>query len=138
MTWHQGRPRLKLTGHRSAEEVDAIFASCLVDVAYVVDTTPTAVFVVADDPAWPTDPADYEWLCSIIRETLADHKMNRIEFVLCTRDVSVDKILQRTQPIEKASRWMCVDRQASAWRRAHLETLMTGRILSFLRTAGCH
>src|SRR4051794_2081447 len=72
MAWYEGRPRLKLTGHRSAEEVRAVFESFLVDVAYAVEVTPDAVFVAADDPRWPADPEDYEWLCSIVRGTLAD------------------------------------------------------------------
>ena len=49
MEWHTGRPRLQLTGHRLAEEVEAVFASSLVDVAYVIETTTDAIFVVADD-----------------------------------------------------------------------------------------
>ena len=79
MEWHEGRPRLKLTGHRSSEEVDAIFSSSMVDVAYVVETVGDAVFIVADDPAWPTDPADFEWLCSVTRDTLAKYGITGIE-----------------------------------------------------------
>jgi hypothetical protein len=79
MEWHEGRPRLKLTGHRSAQEVDAIFSSSMVDVAGVVDVVDDAVIIVADDPTWPTDPADFEWLCSIVRETLAGNGITGIE-----------------------------------------------------------
>jgi hypothetical protein len=82
MAWYDDRPRLKLTGHSSADEVDAVFASSLVDVAYVIETTEAAVFVVADDPAWPTDGADYEWLCSVIKDTLAEYGMLGIELSL--------------------------------------------------------
>jgi hypothetical protein len=68
-----------LTGHRSGEEVDAVFASSLVDVAYVIEVTPDAVLVVADDPAWPTDQVDYHWLCSVIQETLGAHGIAGVE-----------------------------------------------------------
>lgn len=79
MSWHQGRPRLKLTGHRSAEDVDMVFASSLGDVAHVVEVVSDAVYIVADNPAWPTDQADYEWLCSVIKETLAADGITGIE-----------------------------------------------------------
>jgi hypothetical protein len=85
MTWHEGRPRLKLTGHCSAEEVDAIFASFLVDVAYVIEETAEAVYIVADDAAWPTDRTDYDWLCSIIKETLANNGIQGVELSLVPR-----------------------------------------------------
>ena len=79
MEWHEGRPRLKLTCHRSAEEIDAIFASFMVDVAGVVGPEDDSVLVAADDPAWPVDAADFEWLCGIIRDTLASHGITVIE-----------------------------------------------------------
>jgi hypothetical protein len=70
MEWFDGRPRIKLTGHRSAEEIDTIFSRSLVDVAYVIDATSDAVFIVADDPEWPSNAEDRDWLFSIINETL--------------------------------------------------------------------
>lgn len=79
MEWYEGRPQLRLTGHRSAEEVEAVFASSLVDVAYVIEAKADAVTIVADDPKWPIDPADYQWLCSVIKETLADNGINGVE-----------------------------------------------------------
>jgi hypothetical protein len=82
MEWHTGRPRLQLTGHRSAEEVKAVFASSLVDVAYVIETTTEAIFIVADDLSWPVDSNDYDWLCSVIRETLAAHGIYGLELSL--------------------------------------------------------
>lgn len=82
MSWHAGRPRLKLTGHPSPEQIDAIFSSELVDVAYVVEATPEAVSFLADDPDWPNDPTDYEWLCSLIRDTLAEHGIRDVAFSL--------------------------------------------------------
>jgi hypothetical protein len=77
-----GHPRLRLTGYRSAENVDAVFSSCMVDVAYVVGTSSDAVFIAADDPAWPADRADYDWLCSIITEELASHGIKGVELSL--------------------------------------------------------
>jgi hypothetical protein len=78
MAWYDGRPRLKMIGHTSADAVEAIFASSMVDVAYVVETTNDALYIVADDPKWPANPAEYEWLCSVIQETLGDHGIGRI------------------------------------------------------------
>jgi hypothetical protein len=85
MEWHKGRPRLRLAGYRSANEVEEIFASFLVDVAYVVGGTPDALHVVADDPAWPADSEDYNWLCEVIRETLATHGIMDIELALLSQ-----------------------------------------------------
>jgi len=82
MEWYEGRPQLRLTGHRSAEEVEAVFASSLVDVAYVIEATGDIVSIVADNPEWPVDAADYAWLCSVIKETLADNGINGIELSL--------------------------------------------------------
>ena len=82
MEWHFGWPRIRLTGYRSAEDVETVFAFSLVDVAYVIEATPEAVYIVADDPAWPTDPKDYEWLCSVIRETLAADGIKGVELSL--------------------------------------------------------
>ena len=55
MAWYEGRSRLKLTGYRSAEEVEVVFGSVLVDTAYVIEVTADAVYIVADSPTWPTD-----------------------------------------------------------------------------------
>jgi hypothetical protein len=82
MEWYEGRPQLKLTGYRSADEVDSVFDSCTVDVAYVVEKATDAIFIVADDPEWPLDQADYEWLCSIVKETLATNGITGIELSL--------------------------------------------------------
>jgi len=73
MDWHSGRPRLKLTGHCSAEEVERVFSTSMVDVAGVVEANPEAVYIAADDDGWPNAQADYEWLCSVVRETLAQN-----------------------------------------------------------------
>lgn len=79
MEWHEGRPRLRLTGHRSVEEVVAIFASAIVDVAGVVEVVGDEVLIAADDPSWPADVADVEWLCGVIRNTLASHGITGVE-----------------------------------------------------------
>ena len=82
MSWHSGRQRLKLTGYPSAEQVNAIFASSLVDVAYVVETTPEVAYIVADDSDWPSNPTEYEWLCSMIRDTLAEHGIRDVALAM--------------------------------------------------------
>lgn len=82
MEWYDDQPRLKLTGHQSAEEVEEVFASSMVDVAYVVEVVDDAVFIVADDDAWPVDTADFEWLCGITRDILASYGIIGIELVL--------------------------------------------------------
>ncbi|MCE9561086.1 MAG: hypothetical protein K8U57_03425 [Planctomycetes bacterium] len=73
------RPLLRLTGYRSAEEVEAVFGSFLVDVAGVVEMSPDAVLVAADDPAWPKDSEDYDWLCSVISEVLTANGIGGVE-----------------------------------------------------------
>ncbi len=77
--WHTGRARLKLTGHRSTDKVNDVFATSLVDVASVADVTGGAVYIAADNPAWPTDAADVEWLCSVVRVTLASRGIAGIQ-----------------------------------------------------------
>jgi len=79
MEWHEGRPKLMLTGHRSAEEVVDIFASAMVDVAGVDEVVGDTIFVAADDPSWPVDAADFEWLCGVIRDTLASYGITSVE-----------------------------------------------------------
>jgi hypothetical protein len=66
-------PRLKLTGDISAEQVDMIFASYMVDIAHIDEIKPDAVYIIADNPRWPTDTEDYQWLCEIIISTLQEH-----------------------------------------------------------------
>jgi len=79
MEWFSGRRRIKLTGHRSAEEIDAIFARSLVDVAYVIEATEYAIIIVADDPAWPEDDTDRDWLFSVITVSLAYEGVTNIQ-----------------------------------------------------------
>ena len=52
--------RLKLNGYRSASEVDSVFASSMVDVAYVDEITDDGIIILADDPKWPADQQDYD------------------------------------------------------------------------------
>ena len=64
MAWFDGRPRIRLTGYRCAADVDEVFSRDLVDVAYVIETGQDAIFIVADNPAWPADAADQESGCA--------------------------------------------------------------------------
>jgi hypothetical protein len=82
VAWYDGQPLLALTGYRSTEEVEAVFASSLVDVAYAVGRVDDGVLVAADDARWPVDAADYEWLCSVIREALANYGITGVELSL--------------------------------------------------------
>jgi hypothetical protein len=82
MEWYEGRPQLRLTGHRSAELIEGVFESSMVDVAYVIEATDDSVSIVADDPKWPKDAADYQWLCSVIKGTLADNGISGVELSL--------------------------------------------------------
>jgi hypothetical protein len=66
-------PRLKMTGYESASQIDSIFGSFMVDVAYIDEITDDCIFIYADDDIWPADQRDYEWLCSTITETLNEH-----------------------------------------------------------------
>lgn len=71
-----------MTGHTSTDAVEKLFASSLVDVAYVIETTNDAIYMVADDPEWPADADEYEWLCSIIKEALLDQGIGSIHLSL--------------------------------------------------------
>ena len=85
MAWYDRQPLLRLTGDRSTEEVEAVFASSLVDVAYAVGRVDDGVLVAADDARWPVDASDYEWLCSVIREALANYGITDVESSLVPR-----------------------------------------------------
>ena len=82
MAWYDGQPLLRLTGYRSTEDVEAVFASSLVDVAYAVGRVGDGVLVAADDARWPVDASDYEWLCSVIRQALANYGITDVELSL--------------------------------------------------------
>lgn len=65
----QHRQRIKLTGFRDASVIDAIFASSMVDVAYIDEIVPDAIYVISEDP---DNTADFTWLREIISQTLKD------------------------------------------------------------------
>ncbi len=74
--------RIRLEGYSDAEAVQDIFASSLVDVAYVDEVTPRGIFVTPDVGVNLNDPADYEWVKSVIQSTLEDHRQHGVRIEL--------------------------------------------------------
>lgn len=64
--------RLKLSGYASADAVSDVFDSSMIDVAYIESIQDDGIIIFADDPNWPADEEDYEWLCSQVTQSLAD------------------------------------------------------------------
>lgn len=74
--------RIRLDGYSDAEAIEGIFASSLVDVAYVEEITPRGIFVTPDTSVNLNDPADFEWVKSVIQTTLEDYHQNGIRIEL--------------------------------------------------------
>ena len=67
------KPRIRLTGFHDAAKVENIFASFLVDVAYVDDIGPDGIDIIGDDCIDLSDSKDYAWATSLIEGVLRDH-----------------------------------------------------------------
>jgi hypothetical protein len=65
--------RVKLTSYSDATEVEDLFASSLVDVAYVDDIGPDGIYISGDDCIDLSSPKDYAWVTSLIEGVLRDH-----------------------------------------------------------------
>jgi hypothetical protein len=68
--------------------VENLFASFLVDVAYIDETTPGAIFVVGGGTVSLADRAGYEWLASVIGQTLTDCGILRVQMAVDDPDLS--------------------------------------------------
>jgi hypothetical protein len=66
------RPCIKLAGYHDAANVEGIFASDLVDVAYVHDVGPDSILIIGDNCIDLADPKDYAWATSLIEGVLRD------------------------------------------------------------------
>ena len=67
------RPGIKLTGYHDAAKLEEIFASDLVDVAYVDDVGPDSIHIIGDNCIDLSDPKDYAWAASLIEGVLQEH-----------------------------------------------------------------
>jgi len=75
---------LRLDGYTDSAAVDDAFASSLVDVAYIDEITPEAIFVLPDQ-AGSIDldnPKDVEWLTDVIVTTLAEYGQSGVRLTL--------------------------------------------------------
>ncbi len=59
--------RIRLTGFSDASVVESIFASDMVDVAYIDEVTPECIFIYTEPDVNLNNPSDYEWVKSIIK-----------------------------------------------------------------------
>ena len=82
VAWYDGQPLLRLTEYRSTEDVEAVFASSLVDVAYAVGRVGDGVLVADDDARCPVDASDHEWLCSVICKALPIYGITDVKLSL--------------------------------------------------------
>ena len=72
--------RIKLTGYSDPDVVTGIFASSLVDVAYVAEVTRHCIFVVTEPDVNLHNASDYEWVKSVIRQVFEnEHQPITIE-----------------------------------------------------------
>jgi hypothetical protein len=65
--------RIRITGFRNAKTIDEIFASSLVDVAYVDEVLPDAIYAISDVGVDLERPEDFAWVKGVIESTLARH-----------------------------------------------------------------
>ena len=74
--------RIKLVGSRDAKTIEDIFASSMVDVAYIDEVTPDTIYVIGDVGVDFEQSADFVWVKEIIETTLADYDVRNIEITL--------------------------------------------------------
>jgi hypothetical protein len=75
--------RIKLSGYRDADEIAKIFASSMVDIAYVDRVVDDAILAIPDDPDLDTE-ASYEWLRTVINEALQSAGISGVSIELCS------------------------------------------------------
>ena len=73
--------RIVLTGFTNADRIDGLFASRMVDVAYIDRMTPDAIYVISDDPP---ATADYPWIADIIQHVLTEEGITGVNISLPT------------------------------------------------------
>ena len=87
------KPRIRLTGFHDAAKVESIFASFLVDVAYVNDIGPDDIDIIGDDCIDLSDPKVYAWAASLIEDVLRGHGIV---------DIAMELISEARKPFDAA------------------------------------
>jgi hypothetical protein len=74
--------RIKLVGFGDAKTIEDIFASSMVDVAYIDEVTPDAIYVIGDIGINFERPEDFVWVKEVIEATLAQYNVRNLEITL--------------------------------------------------------
>jgi hypothetical protein len=74
--------RIKIVGFNDANVIKDIFASSMVDVAYIDEVTPDAIYIIGDVGIDFQKPDDFEWIKEVIEDTLAQHDLRNLRITL--------------------------------------------------------
>ena len=74
--------RIKITGFNEAKVIEDVFASSMVDVAYIDEITTDAIYIVGDVGIDFEKPTDFKWIKEIIEDTLAQYNVMKFEITL--------------------------------------------------------
>ena len=74
--------RIKIVGFEDAKEIEDVFASCMVDVAYVDEVTTDAIYVTGDVGIDFEKREDFEWVKEVIEVTMAHEGAEKLEISL--------------------------------------------------------
>ncbi len=79
-----GNVRLQIMGlsNQAAARLGDIFGADLIDVVDLDEVTQDGGFLVCEFETWPEDSADFDWLCSLVRDTLAQRGIHGAQFAL--------------------------------------------------------
>jgi hypothetical protein len=78
--------RIKIVGFEDARTIEDVFASDMVDVAYVDQITPDAIYVIGDVGIDFERPEDFAWVKEAIEATLAQYNVTNLGITLASRD----------------------------------------------------
>lgn len=73
---------IKITQINNVESIQEYFDSCMIDIAYITETSPNTVIVRTDIGIDLTDPDDREWLLSFLNNALKTEKKALIEIII--------------------------------------------------------
>lgn len=74
--------RIKITGFNEAKVIEDVFASSMVDVAYIDEITTGAIYIVGDVGIDFEKPADFQWIKEVIEDTFAQYNVMKLEITL--------------------------------------------------------
>jgi hypothetical protein len=78
--------RMRIGGFRDASIIEDIFASSMVDVAYVDEVTPDAIYVIGDVWIDFDRPEDFAWVKDVIETTLEEYGVRELEITVTNGD----------------------------------------------------